>query len=104
MSEVPDAADIISTVRDFLARTGPSLEKSAKFEAQVATYLLDIVQRELKSPLVVRGNERELCRKIRSGACDEEWDALVCSQLDAVIARVQIVRPGYLGNEVAGVR
>jgi hypothetical protein len=103
MKEMPDTADIVSTVRDFLARIGPSLEKGAKFEAQVATYLLDMVQRELKSPRETRGDERELCTKIRSGSCDAQWDALVRAQLDAAIARVRIVRPGYLDNEAARV-
>jgi len=102
MSEMPDATDIVSTVRDFLARIGPSLKKGAKFEAQVATYLLDIVQRELANPVEALSDERELCRKIRAGSCDGQWDELVRSQLDAVIARVRIVRPSYLGNDAGG--
>ena len=100
MNEIPDAADIILTVRDFLARIGPLLAKGAKFEAQVATYLLDIVHRELPAP-VQGSDELELCRKIRAGACDSEWNALLRSQLAEAVARVRIVRPGYLGNEIS---
>ncbi|HWA89458.1 MAG TPA: hypothetical protein VG889_05445 [Rhizomicrobium sp.] len=95
MTELPDVPDMLATVRDFLARLGPTLDKGARFEAQVAVYLLDIARRELAAPPAGADTTR-LCADIRSGRCDVRWDETLDVELDAAIARVRIVRPDHL--------
>ncbi len=96
MKELPDVPDMLATVRDFLALLGPTLDKGAKFEAQVAVYLLDIARRELTAPPAPAADTAQLCADIRSGARDASWLDTLDAQLDAAIARVRIVRPDHL--------
>jgi hypothetical protein len=96
MKELPDIPDMLATVREFLKRLGPSLDKGMKFEAQVAAYLLDIAVRELAAHPTVRIDISQLCADIRSGSLDKQWDEILDTELDAVVARVRIVRPKHL--------
>lgn len=95
MKELPDLPDLLATVREFLARLGPTLDKGAKFEAQVAVYLLDIARRELAAPNT-EVDTAQLCADIRSGRCDARWDETLDAELAAAVARVRIVRPDHL--------
>jgi len=96
MKELPDIADMLAEVRAFLARLGPDLDKGAKFEAQVAVYLLDIAQRELAAPSAAQADTAQLCGDIRAGRRDGQWDETLDAELDAAAARVRIVRPDHL--------
>ena len=101
MKEMPDIPDILLTVRDFLKDLAPTLQPGAKFEAQVAIYLLDIARREIALVNAVEDASageavKQLCDRIRSGAHDADWDKTVTAVLDDTIARVCIVRPAYL--------
>jgi hypothetical protein len=100
MNESPDVADILVTVRDFLARLCAILEKGPKYEAHVAVYLLDIVRRELASPAQIYTDDTRLCEDIRSGKRDALWDETLEAQLVAAIARVRIARPDYLDDGI----
>ena len=96
MTEIPDVPDILATVRDFLEGLAPTLEKGAKFEAQVAIYLLDIARRQVAAPAKAEADATKLCRDIRSGTLDGQWDEVLDAELAAVTGRVRIVRPEYL--------
>jgi hypothetical protein len=87
---------MLATVRDFLTRLGPTLDRGAKFEARVAVYLLDIAGRQLVAPSRADADTTRLCADIRSGARDASWDATLEAELDAVVSRVKIVRPDHL--------
>lgn len=95
MKEIPGVPDLLATVRDFLARIGPTLDKGAKFEAQVAVYLLDIAGRELAAA-PADTDAAALCADIRSGARDARWGDTLDAELEAAVARVLIVRPDHL--------
>ncbi len=96
MTEKPGIPDLLATVRDFLARLGPTLDKGAKFEAQIAVYLLDIVGRELAAPPVPDPAAAQRCADIRAGRLDGRWDETLDAELAAAAARVRIVRPDHL--------
>ncbi len=106
VKELPDLPDILLIVREFLQKLAPSLPPGQKFEAQVASYLLEIAQREI-SEISAEGavSDRDvvttglLCEEIRSGARDRVWDQTLQDALDDTIARVRIVRPSHLAAE-----
>jgi hypothetical protein len=104
VKELPDVADILSTVRDFLQRCLPTLAESARFEAQIAIFLLDVARRQVEASSDAEGRAgpsetaalRRRCREIRSGARDSRWEETLGEELDAAGARVRIARPDHL--------
>jgi len=105
MDEFVDAAEILRTVKEFVQQLSAGLEPKAKYDAQVAIYLLDIVTRELAD----RGREMQigmdraaiekLCEDIRAGRHDADWDRTLDGVLSDTIRRVKIVRPDHLSRE-----
>jgi len=110
----PSINDLLLTVQKFLDDTGPTLTGEAKYHAQVSSYLLGICERELrlagdfdrkeaaalqaflKSDASLPEATETLCRNIRAGKYDGNWDALLDLVLAQTIDKVKVVRPGHL--------
>lgn len=110
----PSINDLLLTVQKFLDDTGPTLTGEAKYHAQVSSYLLGICERELrlagdfdrkeaaalqaflKSDAPLPEATAALCRNIRAGQYDGNWDALLDLVLAQTIDKVKVVRPGHL--------
>ncbi len=110
----PSINDLLLTVQKFLDDTGPTLTGEAKYHAQVSSYLLGICERELrlagdfdrkeaaalqaflKSDAPLPEATEMLCRNIRAGQYDGNWDALLDLVLAQTIDKVKVVRPGHL--------
>src|SRR5258707_14326484 len=110
----PSINDILLTVQKFLDDTGPKLQGEAKYHAQVSSYLLGICERELrlagdfdrkeaaalqaflKSDASLPAATEALCKNIRAGKYDGNWDALLDLVLAQTIDKVKVVRPGHL--------
>ena len=110
----PSINDLLLTVQKFLDDTGPTLTGEAKYHAQVSSYLLGICERELrlagdfdrteaaalqaflKSDAPLPEATETLCKNIRAGKYDGNWDALLDLVLAQTIDKVKIVRPGHL--------
>ncbi len=105
MDEFVDAAELVKSVQEFLQQLTPGLEAKARYDAQVAVYLLEMVRRELTSqPTVERSAAsaraiRTLCADIRTGARDADWSQVLDEVLLDTVRRVEIVRPDYLATE-----
>jgi Domain of unknown function (DUF6285) len=110
----PSINDLLLTVQKFLDDTGPTLSGEAKYHAQVSSYLLGICERELrlagdfdrkeaaalqafmKSDAALPEATEALCKNIRAGKYDGNWDALLDLVLTQTIDKVKVVRPGHL--------
>ncbi len=110
----PSINDLLLTVQKFLDDTGPTLSGEAKYHAQVSSYLLGICERELrlagdfdrkeagalqaflKSDAPLSEATEMLCKNIRAGQYDGNWDALLDLVLTQTIDKVKVVRPGHL--------
>jgi hypothetical protein len=110
----PSINDLLLTVQKFLDDTGPTLSGEAKYHAQVSSYLLGICERELrlagdydrkeaaalrtflKSDAALPDATATLCKNIRAGQYDGNWDALLDLVLTQTIDKVKVVRPGHL--------
>jgi hypothetical protein len=110
----PSINDLLLTVQKFLDDTGPTLSGEAKYHAQVSSYLLGICERELrlagdfdrkeaaalqaflKSDAPLPEGTETLCKNIRAGQYDGDWDALLDLVLAQTIDKVKVVRPGHL--------
>ena len=110
----PSINDILLTVQKFLDDTGPKLQGEAKYHAQVSSYLLGICERELR--LAGDFNRKEaaqlteflgsgvaldemtgaLCKNIRAGKYDNNWDQVLNMVLEQTIDKVRVVKPGHL--------
>ncbi len=110
----PSINDLLLTVQKFLDDTGPTLSGEAKYHAQVSSYLLSICERELRlagdfdrkeaaalqaflgSDAPLPEATETLCKNIRAGQYDGNWDALLDLVLTQTIDKVKVVRPGHL--------
>ncbi|OCC23552.1 aminoglycoside phosphotransferase [Croceicoccus estronivorus] len=97
----PTSADLLATVADFLGRIGPKLDSGDRYEALVCNHLLGMVRRELEMGPLDDVDEQALARAIRSGQCDDDWDATFATVLARTIERVRRVKPDHLLPEHA---
>jgi hypothetical protein len=113
----PELPDLLATVRDFIRNLTPRLAKGDVYQAQVASYLLEMALRELdagaastahsaqrmSAALGVQGDAHslnwKLCGAIRAGEFDQRWDEILQLLLDDYIERAAIVRPDYPAPE-----
>ncbi len=110
----PSAVELLASVREFLDALAARLEAESRFQVQVSSHLIGIVERELglgerfdeeeraryAAFLGEDGSLRELtralCRQIREGRHDARWDELMKLVLAETVAKVAIVRPTHL--------
>lgn len=110
----PTLDELIRTAREFVDSASARLPEELKYEAQVASYLLAIAEREvlygaehawqdnqrLAAFFGTAGSTEEmiasLCARIREGRCDEQWDQTMQLVLGLVVSKVAIVRPDRL--------
>lgn len=116
MYDQPSAAELVRAVRDFLEQHAmPALEGHAAFHARVAANALGIVERQLlQGPEQesaeqerLRGllggegtlaeQNRELCRRIRSGEFDLETPGLLEHLRLTTLAKLAVDQPRYSG-------
>lgn len=94
--QTPDMADLLRTVREFVAASTAKLPEEDRYQAQVAAYLLSICERELASAAACVEDAGVLCRAIRAGERDADWDALISDLLQETAAAVAITKPDHL--------
>ena len=110
----PDINNVLLTVQKFIKDAAPKLEGETRYHAIVAAYLLGIAERELRlAPgfdkqevaqlsdfLKTSGSledlHKTLAKGIRSGAYDEDWDALLDTVLQQTVSDVSVVRADHL--------
>lgn len=116
MYDHPTAAELVHAVREFLKEQAmPALEGRAAFHARVAVNALSIVERQLelssehepaeRSRLrTLLGHDgsldaqnRELCRRIRSGELDADTPGLVEHLFETTLAKLAVDQPRYSG-------
>jgi hypothetical protein len=116
MYDKPTAAELVSAVRDFLEQQAmPALEGRVAFHARVAANALGIVQRQLElAPgheaaerarlLALLGHDgpldeqnRELCRRIRSGELEAGTPGLLEHLRETTLAKLAVDQPRYAG-------
>jgi len=112
----PSMRELVEAVRDFIEQKAmPELKGHTAFHARVAANALSIVARELESgPQSADGERtrlkallgqdgtleelnRELCRRIRSGAFGLETPGLADHLAVTAREKVRIDQPGYSG-------
>ena len=116
MYDAPSAAELVSAVRGFLTEHAmPQLEGHAAFHARVAANALAIVERQLAQGPAAEAAEgerltallglsgslaeqnRELCRRIRSGALGPESPALLEHLRTTTLDKLAVDQPRYGG-------
>lgn len=120
MMDQPTALELVTAVKEFIEKHAmPQLSGHTAFHARVAANALGIVARELEhgpkanaeelarleALLGVRGSldelNRELCRRIRSGAVSEDAPGLGEHLRVTTIDKVGIDQPSYSGFRAA---
>ncbi|HXG28070.1 MAG TPA: DUF6285 domain-containing protein, partial [Nevskiales bacterium] len=110
-TRLPDAAELLGAVADFLEQLLPQLEGSQQFNARVSANVLRIVQRELTQPddgslvealqalLGAEGDFEtlltQLAERIRSGGFDEHNPQLLECLRRHTLARLAVDNPKY---------
>lgn len=114
--DLPKLPELLRTVQEFVDEITPQLEGRDKYHAMCASYLLDIVGRELElgprldadeKSLLARFIDMEpeleleqgyatLARAIRSGSLDARWDELMSLLMQHVINKVRVTKPEHL--------
>jgi hypothetical protein len=117
----PDAHEVLRTVREFVDSMRPKLAGEDQFHAIVASFLLSVVEREMRLAPVFDAREhreladftgseaplpelqRTLCEGIRAGRYDARFDELLAIVLEQTANKVRVVRPDHLdpGNREA---
>jgi hypothetical protein len=111
----PAIDDLLASVREALDQLVPQLDGEARYQAQVASHLVGICERQLGigeghpavdaaawAGLLGRtGGEPEplargLCAAIRAGRLDDRFTAVVETVLARTIDDVRVVRPSHL--------
>lgn len=111
MAGHPTAADLVESVRGFLAEVEASLSGREAFHAKVAGNVLAIVERELRErPEAVEtaalarllGHDAplaelraEACAALRDGRLDATTPGLLDSLIDASLARIAVDNPKF---------
>ncbi len=92
----PARDDLLATVGEFLLRLRPTLSGELRYQAQVASYLIDIVRREpAGSGIDALGDLTAFRDAMRAGRLDDD-DTLAETLLANAVADVRIVRPDQL--------
>lgn len=112
--DLPKLPDLLRTVREFVDEITPQLDGRDKYHALCASYLLDIVMRELSLGPAIDEDEKSmlthfigmetdlehgyatLARAIRSGSLDARWDQLMTLLTRHVVNKVRVTRPDQL--------
>jgi Domain of unknown function (DUF6285) len=116
MMDQPSALELVTAVREFIEKHAmPELKGRSAFHARVAANALAIVARELEQGTPAAADElarlkhllgsdatldklnRELCRKVRSGAIAWDNPELGTHLIAATLAKVAIDQPTYSG-------
>ncbi|MEQ9448985.1 MAG: DUF6285 domain-containing protein [Rhodospirillaceae bacterium] len=113
---LPDINDLLKTVQQYIKEMSGKLEGGDKYDALVASYLLSICERQLRlgsefdarqsqdlaNFLKSKGDPKDLyqslCRGIREGKHDENWDELLNLLLAQTANDVAVVRPDHLAD------
>jgi hypothetical protein len=114
MYDKPTAAELVGAVRAFLEeQVMPALEGRVAFHARVAANALGIVERQLElapadeaaerdrlAALLGHGGSldeqnRELCRRIRSGELGPDTPGLVSHLRETTLAKLAVDQPRY---------
>jgi len=111
MSGHPTAADLVDSVRGFLAEIEASLSGREAFHAKVAGNVLAIVERELRErPEAVEAAalarllgrdaplaelRADVCTALRDGRIDAATPGLVDSLINATLARLAVDNPKF---------
>jgi hypothetical protein len=116
MYDPPSLRELVAVVREFLERQAmPALEGRVAFHARVAANALGIVERELAQGSAADAAERErlrallghdgpletqnreLCRRLRSGELGLETPGLVDHLRATTLAKLAVDQPRYSG-------
>jgi hypothetical protein len=110
----PHIGEALRTVRELLDRIGPTLEAGPRYDLRVASYLLEMAEREVElgdgvarrdqaSLTALLGHdgtleelERELAARLRRGELDDRLEEVTLAVLERVVDKVRIVRPSQL--------
>lgn len=94
----PAVDDLLRTVRAFIDSIVPQLAGEGAFHARVASYLLQICERDLAASTLDCAPEqlRWFCAGIRAGDFDARWDEAFDLTLEQVVAKARVVRPAWL--------
>jgi hypothetical protein len=111
----PDIGELILTVQEFLTDITKNLDGQDRYYALCSSYLLEIVQRELKqwTPQKTDDDKRlqsmlggdglpreeltgELSMAIRAGKFDDRMDWLLGQLIEHVTSKVEVTKPSYL--------
>lgn len=120
MMDQPSALELVTAVKEFIEKHAmPQLQGHTAFHARVAANALGIVQRELEfgpaanaaeqarleAMLGIKGSleelNRELCKRIRSGAIGMETPGIGEHMRATTYAKVGIDQPSYSGFKAA---
>ncbi|MBX3495732.1 MAG: hypothetical protein KF769_05760 [Parvibaculum sp.] len=120
MQDQPTAAELVEAVAEFIRNHAmPQLQGHTAFHARVAANALDIVKRELEiAPAANAGEEarlkallgregtledlnRELCKRIGSGAIGLETPGLTDHLWTTTLTKLAIDQPNYSGYKRA---
>ena len=110
----PDAHEVLRTVREFVDSMRPKLAGEDQFHAIVASFLLSVIEREMRlapafdarehreladvtgSDAPLAELQRTLCKGIRAGGYDDRFDELLAMVLEQTANKVRVVRPDHL--------
>ncbi len=115
MSQDPPSLDeLLVTVREFVDEIAPQLAGRDRYHALCASFLLEVVRREVADGEAGSNEERAmlgrylatneggasglaaLARAIRAGGLDERFDELLEDLTNHVVGQVRITRPDVL--------
>ena len=115
----PNVDELVRTAQEFITSITPSLAGEERYQALCATYLLDIVRRELPewAPIETADDRRlqallgdqprppdqlttALSAAIRDGVFDQRMDELLGSLIEHVESKVAVTKPSYLSDSV----
>ena len=112
--DLPALPDLLRTVREFVDEITPQLDGRDKYHALCASYLLEIVMREMALGPAMDEDEKSmlahfigidapldhgyatLARTIRDGSLDARWDQLMTLLTHHVVNKVRVTKPDHL--------
>ena len=111
MQPRPDPENVLRTVAGYLVDLQERVDAGDRQQLRVAVHLLGIAERQLRLGAEVDGREqralaallgmdgsvhdlnRELCRRIRTGALDDRFDDVLAVVADGVEQQLRIAAP-----------
>lgn len=109
----PDIKELVATVREFIDEITGELEGQSRYHALCASFLLEVVDRELVEwqPRETQDDERlkamlgaevpqaeiltRLCAKIRQGSYKDQDQELFLTLLKHVEAKINVIKPKH---------